>query len=120
MASELSLSFSLSLSKSGAVLNRGYSSSVDVTDRPISANVSLVTLAGLELPLDQVTSIGQVTVKHLSESSTAAYVTVGASGGSHPFKLKPGEWVSGRWNLAAVHVLPDAGQAWVEWAIVSA
>jgi hypothetical protein len=120
MAGELSLGFSLNLSKSGAVLTRSYSASVDVQDRPVSANVSLVTLAGLELPLDQVATIGQVVVKHLSDSSTAAYVTVGASGGDHAFKLKPGEWVSGRWNLAAVHVLPDAGQAWVEWAIVSA
>ena len=82
--------------------------------------VALVTLAGLELPLNQVASIGQVVVKHISENSTAAYLYVGQSGGPWMHKLKPGEWSEGRWKLAAVHVVPDAGQCWVEYAVVSA
>lgn len=120
MSSELSLGFSLNLNKSGSVLTRSYSKSVDITDRPVSANVALVTLAGLELPLNQVASIGQVVVKHISENSTAAYLYVGQSGGPWTHKLKPGEWSEGRWKLAAVHVVPDAGQCWVEYAVVSA
>jgi hypothetical protein len=119
MASELSLGYNLSLSKSGSVLNRSYSASVDVTDRPVAANVVLVTLAGLTLPLEQVTTIGQVVVRHLSDASTAPLLYVGASGGPWQNKLKAGEWCEGRWNLAAVHVIPSAGQAWVEYAVVS-
>jgi hypothetical protein len=120
MASELSLGFNLSLSKSGAVLNRSYSASVDVAGRPVQAQSGvLVTMAGLDLDAGTVTSIGHVSVKHLSDGSTADYLLVGESGGSFTHKLKSGEWVEGRWNLSAVNVKTTSGQAYVEYAIVS-
>jgi len=118
MANEQSLSFSLNLSKSGAVLTRAYNKSVDVTGRPTSSDVVAVTPAGMDLDLGQVATIGHVSVKHLSEGTGAALVYVGESGNfSH--KAKPGEWVEGRWNFTTVNVKTDAGIAWVEYAIIS-
>lgn len=119
MAGELTLGYTLALNKSGTTLNRNYSKAVDVAGRPVAAGTALVTPAGLELPLDQVTTIGSVLVKHLSEESTANYVSLGESGANHAMKALPGEFAGGRWNLAAVHVLADTGSAWVEYTIVS-
>lgn len=119
MASELSLGFNLSLSKSGAVLTRSYSASVDVTGRPVQSGVALVTPAGLDLDLGTVTNIGHVSVRHISDGSTAPYIYVGESGGSFCHKAKANEWVEGRWNLAAVNVKTTSGQAYVEYSIVS-
>ena len=119
MASELSLGFSLSLSKSGAVLSRSYSTAVDVTGRPVQSGVALVTPAGLDLDLGTVTSLGHVSVRHISDGSTADYVYLGESGETFAHKMKPNEWVEGRWNLAAINVKTTSGQAFVEYAVVS-
>ena len=119
MAGELSLGYSMSLSKSGAVLTRSYSGSLDVSGRPYAAGQQLVTLAGEYADLGTVTAFGYVAVRHISDGSTANYLYVGESGANKPFALKPGEWVEGRWNLAAVHVIPDVGQCYFEYAVVS-
>ena len=119
MAGELNLGFSLALQKSGATLNRSYSASVDVEGRAVASGNSQVTLAGLLVDAGQIVSIGHIAIKHMAENSTANYLYVGESGVSHPFALKPGEWIAGRWNLAQIHVIPDAGQCYVETAVVS-
>ena len=119
MANELSLGFSLGLSKSGGAISRGYNAQVNVSGIPYLAGDGLATLAGAYVDLGSVANIGQIAIKHLSENSTANYLYVGTSGGAYQFALKPGEWVNGRWNLAAVHVLPDAGQAYFEYLVVS-
>jgi hypothetical protein len=119
MASELSLGFSLSLNKSGAVLSRSYSASVDVTGRPVQSGIALVTPAGLDLDLGTVTNIGHVSVKHISDGSTAPYILLGESGGSFAHKMKPNEWTEGRWNLSAVNVKTTSGTAYVEYAVIS-
>jgi len=118
MAGELTLAFSSSLTKSGVVRSSAWSKSIDVSGRPISADVVAVTPAGLTLDLGQVGTIGHVAVKHLSENTGAALLYLGESG-AWQNKLKPGEWAEGRWNLATVHVKTDAGTAWVEYSIKS-
>lgn len=119
MASELSLGFSLSLNKSGATLNRSYSASLDVSGRPVQSGVALATEAGLDLDLGTVTSIGHVSVRHISDGSTSDYIYLGVSGGSFCHKAKPNEWVEGRWNQPTVNVKTTSGQAYVEYAILS-
>lgn len=120
MANELSMGFSLGLSKSGGAITRGYNAQVNVAGIPYSAGVGEVTLAGTYVDLGSVGTIGQVAISHIAAGSTASYIKLGTSGGDWPVKLWPGEFFVGRWNLAAIHVLPDTGSANFEWTVVSA
>jgi len=119
MSGELALQFSEQLNKSGVLRSSNFTKSIDVTNRPVSQDVVAATPAGITLDLGQVSTIGHVTVRHLSENTGAAYLYVGESG-NWQNKLKPGEWTEGRWNFTTVHVKTDAGTAYVDYAIKSA
>lgn len=115
MASELSLTFSLSFSKSSSSITAVESDSIDVAGtKYVKINQSIPT-SDTSLTLGSVGTIGYVWLKNTDSTN---YVEFGSDGSVWPIKLKAGEICLVRWNAAAVHAKANTSACIIEYIII--
>jgi hypothetical protein len=60
-------------------------------------------------------TIGRFFAKNLDVTNN---ILIGSDGTLYPIMLKPGEWISGRWNAAAFHAKSAAGAPKLKYLLV--
>jgi hypothetical protein len=78
-----------------------------------------VTLSTSDTNLSKgnVGTIGRFFAKNLS-ATVGENILIGSDGTLYPIMLKPGEWISGRWNAAAFHAKAAAGTPKLKYMLV--
>lgn len=118
MANEINASVSLSVSKSGAKVNRAESISVDMSGESYASGVQSITNSGgeaLDLAEGGVGTSGYVFIKNLDSTN---YVTFGShTTANHTIKLKAGECALFR-AAGAIYGLANTAACLVEFAVI--
>lgn len=81
---------------------------------PIRSTASIGT-GDETLALGDITTIGWIYIRNTDSTN---YVTIGPDGSSYPIKLKPNEWMIGRWNAAAIHAKANTAACVIEYLLL--
>ena len=117
MANEITVSGSLSFSKNGAKAGLSGSARADVTGSHYIADLADVGTTDESLSKGDIGTIGWCAFKNLDEDN---YVSIGTDGSTYPIVLKAGEFITLRWNAAAVHAKANTASVQLEYLMVEA
>lgn len=115
MANEISVSFSISLTKGGATTRKSFSGTFDQTGTGYVQGIQAIGTSEEAIALGDVTTPGWFYIKNLDATN---YVTIGETVNNDIIKLKAGEATVGRFGITAPYAIANTATCNIEYLIM--